>query len=160
MRLSFLWQSSRSQGFGTSQLFDERTFYQRFLKDAASCHNELIIESPFMTTRRLNYLLPHLKKLVNRGVKVVINTRHPSEHEEYLKSEAETAITWLQNAGVTILFTGGHHRKLAIVDRTILWEGSLNILSYNESCEIMRRIDSTEVAQSTINFLRIEKYVV
>ena len=158
MRLPF-FRKNVSQDFITSRLFDEKTFYQRFLKDAASCRRELIIESPFITTRRRGYMLPILKSLTRRGVRVVVNTRHPNEHEEYLKNEAGVSIALLQDAGVIVLFTGGHHRKLAIVDRSILWEGSLNILSHNESCEIMRRIDSTTMAKDMINFLGIARHI-
>jgi hypothetical protein len=38
----------------------------------------------------------------------------------------------LQKLGVQVLYTSGHHRKLAIIDREILYEGSLNIPSQND----------------------------
>lgn len=158
MRLSFFQRSASSDLIG-SRLFDETTFYQKFLKDIAYCRNELIIESPFITTRRLNSILPSLEKLVRRGVKVIINTRHPREHEEYLESEARVALELLHKAGVVILFTGGHHRKLAVIDRTVLWEGSLNILSHGQSCEIMRRIQSQQMAQDMISFIKLERHI-
>lgn len=119
MRLPF-FQRSGSDDLAASQLFNERTFYQKFLKDVAYCQSELIIESPFIKTRRLESVLPSLEKLVRRGAKVVINTRHPREHEEYLESEARVALELLHKAGAVILFTGGHHRKLAVIDRTVL----------------------------------------
>ena len=56
--------------------------------------------------------------------------------------QAELAIHTLQELDVTVLMAVGHHRKIAIVD-DILYEGSLNILSQNDSCELMRRIDVT-----------------
>lgn len=158
MRLPFFGRSG-SQDLTTSQLFDEKTFYQKFLKDVTYCRSELIIESPFITTRRLSSLLPALEKLVRRGVKVTINTRPPIEHGGYLKTEAEIALSMLSRMGVIILLTGGHHRKVAIIDRTVLWEGSLNILSYNQSCEIMRRISSPKIAQDMIRFIGIERHI-
>jgi hypothetical protein len=42
------------------------------------------------------------------------------------------------------------------MDDDILWEGSLNILSQNESCEIMRRIESSHLAYQTLRFLNLE----
>ena len=157
MKLPF-FQQNASQDLITSQLFDERTFYRKFVKDVSGCHRELIIESPFITTRRLKCLLPNMERHVRCGRQVIVNTRHPDEHEEYLKSEAEASIALLQDAGVTVLFTGGHHRKLAIIDRNILWEGSLNILSHNNSCEVMRRMGSPVLAQDMITFLGIGRY--
>jgi len=54
------------------------------------------------------------------------------------------AIGDMQKLGVIVLYTVGHHRKLAVLDRKIVYEGSLNILSFNDSCEIMRKITSTK----------------
>jgi phosphatidylserine/phosphatidylglycerophosphate/cardiolipin synthase-like enzyme len=137
----------------TSRLYDQDDFYPAFLKDLSRCQSEAIIESPFITLKRTAKLLPVIKKLRRRGVLVVINTRDPQEHGEFLCSEASQAVAILHDLGVTVYYTGGHHRKLAVLDRHILWEGSLNILSQNDSCEIMRRIDSKSIAGATLSFI-------
>ncbi len=51
----------------------------------------------------------------------------------------------LQGAKVTVLFTGGLHRILTIIDYRMLGEVSLNILSQSDSCEMMRHIDDPTV---------------
>ena len=145
----------QSSGLLASRLYNERTFYRVFARDLAHCRNEALVESPFLTTRRVEALLPTIRKLIGRGVRVVVNTRHPEEHEGYLREEAESCIALLLSCGVEILFTGGHHRKLAIFDRKILYEGSLNILSQNDSAEIMRRVESEEWAVQTISFIGV-----
>ena len=143
-----------------SRLFDHDTFYPAFLKDAAKCKSEIIIESPFITCRRLEILLPSLQRLKKRNVKVVVNTRDPlANDDKYMRSESVRAISKLQHIGVQVLLTGGHHRKLAIIDRQILWEGSLNILSQNNSCEVMRRIPSEQLAQRMARFMGIDKLI-
>ncbi|HEY4963351.1 MAG TPA: phospholipase D-like domain-containing protein [Candidatus Saccharimonadales bacterium] len=144
----------------TSTLYDENTFYDRFNRDLKKCQHEAIIESPFITNRRLSLLLPALEKLKARGVRITINTRDPEEHEnEYMRHEAQRAIATLQHMGIHVLFTGNHHRKLAILDRQILYEGSLNILSQNNSCEVMRRIESVKLAWQMARFVKIDKFV-
>lgn len=142
-----------------SQLYNEQTFYKAFNHDIACCRNEAIIESPFMTTQRVNTLLPYFRKAIARGVKVIVNTRHPQEHDQYMRTEAEKCIAILQGIGVEVLFTGGHHRKLAIFDRAILWEGSLNTLSQNDSCEIMRRIESGQLVSQLIDFTGLRRFL-
>ena len=59
--------------------------------------------------------------------------------------------------GIEVIMTGAHHRKLAIIDDDILWEGGLNVLSQNDSCEIMRRIKSNEVFKQMMQFIGIKK---
>ena len=142
-----------------SRLFDNTTFYSSFLRDLSRCKKEVIIESPFLTTRRVLMILPALVKLKRHGVKIVINTRDPLEQEGYMQHEAELSIDLLQSIGILILFTGGHHRKLAIIDRKMLWEGSLNILSQNDSCEVMRRIESEQLATQMISFIKLDRYL-
>lgn len=95
----------------------------------------------------------------SRGIRLVINTKPVYEHPEPYASQAQSAIDILQEMGVKILLTGKHHRKLAIIDRKITWEGSLNILSQNDSCEIMRRIESTMLAEELISFTKLNQFI-
>lgn len=145
-------------GESDTRLYDQDSFYQEFIKDISHARNRVIIESPFMTTKRVKLLLPILAKLIKRGVKVIINTKPFDEHEGLLYEMAIESVEQMQSIGVQIIMTVGHHRKLAVVDEEILWEGSLNILSQNDSCEFMRRIDSEHITRETVSFLHLDIY--
>jgi phosphatidylserine/phosphatidylglycerophosphate/cardiolipin synthase-like enzyme len=143
-----------------SKLLSEDTFYPAFMKDLDKCGSELIIECPFITNRRLCQLLSTFQKLKDRKVRILINTRDPHEHDEERRwDEAHRAIATLQRIGVHILYTGGHHRKLVVIDRNVLYEGSLNVLSQNSSAEVMRRIESVPMAWQMIKFLGLDDYI-
>ena len=129
------------------------------MRDVHYTHKQLIIESPFITGKRVAMLQPVFEKLRRRGVQIIVNTRDPEEHEGIYKTQAADAIRSFHALGIIVLFTGGHHRKLAIIDSKIIWEGSLNILSFNDSCEIMRRIASPTDAETLVNFIGIRKYL-
>lgn len=144
----------------TSELLNEETFYPALTKDLKSCQSELLIECPFITSRRLNQLLPTLQRLKEQRIRIVINTRDPQTNEdEYRREDANSAISKLQHIGVHVLYTGGHHRKLVVIDRKILFEGSLNVLSQNSSCEVMRRIESAGLAWQMVRFIGLDKYI-
>ena len=151
--------SNASPDLLDSKLYDEKTFYPAFIKDLNNCGGELIVESPFITRRRLQYLLPTLQKLKARKVRIIINTKDPYELDEDRRNEAYRSVASLQHKGVQVIYTHGHHRKLAIIDRSILYEGSLNILSQNRSSEIMRRTESVRLAWQTIKFVRLEDHL-
>jgi phosphatidylserine/phosphatidylglycerophosphate/cardiolipin synthase-like enzyme len=158
--LDLLFRKPIVDGLASSKLFDENTFYQAFMKDLKKCQSELLIECPFITNRRIHCLLPALEKLKLHKVRVVVNTRDPYEHGDMrYREEAYRATAILQQIGVQVLYTGGHHRKVAIIDRKVTYEGSLNILSQNNSAEIMRRIESSELAWQTIRFMGVDKYI-
>jgi phosphatidylserine/phosphatidylglycerophosphate/cardiolipin synthase-like enzyme len=143
-----------------SSLYDETTFYESFMRDLRRCRDEVIIESPFITSKRMSMLLPVLEKLKSRHVRVIVNTRDPETHDSpNMRSDAHRAVSQLQHMGIHVLFTVGHHRKLAIIDREILYEGSLNILSQNNSCEIMRKIVSTQLAWQMVRFVKVDQFI-
>jgi phosphatidylserine/phosphatidylglycerophosphate/cardiolipin synthase-like enzyme len=141
-----------------SSLHDEKTFYQEFLQDLSKCREEIIIESPFITTSRMETFYNIFEKLLKKGVKIYIITRDPKEHNNGYEIQSGEAISWCEKIGIQVLLcVGNHHRKLAILDRKILWEGSLNILSQTHSREIMRKIDNRQITEEMFNFLKLEK---
>ena len=143
----------------SSKLYDNDTFYKAFTRDLSRTRNYVLIESPFITSRRMNELLPILAKLRRRNVRIIINTRNPEEHVSEYETQALEAVEALQTLGVTVLYTVKHHRKLAIIDKETVWEGSLNILSQNDSCEMMRRLESTYLAAEVLSFIGANRWL-
>ncbi len=138
-----------------SILYDETTFYKQFMHDLLEAKQEIIIESPFIAIKRLEALKPLFEKLINKGVQVFVMTRLPCEQGQDLEYQAEAGIRYFEELGVQVLLCeGNHHRKLAMIDRQILWEGSLNILSQSHSREFMRRIESKKLTQEMFSFLK------
>jgi len=143
-----------------SSLYDEKTFYQTFLRDLEKCKKEVVIESPYITSERMKTFDRVFKKLLKKKVKIYLITRDPKEHEKFMEPQSEGTIKWCETVGIQVLLcTGNHHRKLAILDRKILWEGSLNILSQTRSREIMRRIDDKTMTVEMFNFLKLYKFL-
>jgi phosphatidylserine/phosphatidylglycerophosphate/cardiolipin synthase-like enzyme len=154
----FKKQTSSAIELVTSDLFDEKTFYIQFVSDIQNCRSEVIIESPFITSSRMKILLPIFARLINKGIKIYIITRNPREHNGKYVFESDREIQRLENSGIQVLLCdGNHHRKLAVIDREILWEGSLNILSQTKSREVMRRINSKQITTDMLNFLKLEQ---
>jgi phosphatidylserine/phosphatidylglycerophosphate/cardiolipin synthase-like enzyme len=139
-----------------STLHDEKTFYRVFIRDLEQCREEIVIESPYITSQRMKMLWPTFKKLLDKGVKIYFITRDPREHDEFMEYQSEEEIQYCEEVGIQVLLCiGNHHRKLAILDKKVLWEGSLNILSQTHSREIMRRIESQELANQMFIFLKL-----
>lgn len=143
----------------SSKLYDNEDFYKAFERDLRKASECVIIESPFITTRRMNELYPMLARLGKRGIRIIVNTRNPEEHDEEYNMQATQAIGMMQEMGIDVLYTVKHHRKLAIIDNDILWEGSLNILSQNDSCEIMRRSVSSYLVTEMKSFIGAMRWI-
>ena len=142
----------------SSSLYDERNFYKGFTNDLRSAKHEVIIESPYLTVKRSHELAPLLRKLNKRNVYVRVNTREPRHHTRDLRNQALQAIQILKGVGVRVyVCTDLRHRKLAAIDGTILWEGSLNIFSQNNSREIMRRTVSASLCLQMMRFTGVKR---
>lgn len=159
MITSFLRRfKSASSDLLTSQLYNEQTFYRAFVRDLNFCTTEAVIESPFITSNRVASLLPIFEKMRSRDIKITVVTRDPCQHDAPYDEQASDSINKMLDLGIQVIYMGNHHRKLAIFDRKLLWEGSLNILSQHDSCEVMRRIDSQLLAEQMLSFAKTGKY--
>ena len=139
-----------------SSLFDETTFYKAFANDLRSANKSVIIESPYLTERRAIQFSKLFKKLKKRGVSVRINTRNPRHHDKTLEIQAWRAMKILRTNGAKVYICSDmRHRKLAVIDDCILWDGSLNILSQSRSKEIMRRTDSATLCRQMVTFTNL-----
>lgn len=117
-------------------LYNEKTFYRSFIKDMLNADKEVIIYSPFISKFRSDFFNKTMKKLRRRNIDVFIFTRPIEEHEYFMQSEIKCALSDYEEMGATIFYLPGSiHEKVAIIDRKILWEGSLNILSQRTSRE-------------------------
>lgn len=142
-----------------SQLFDEVSFYTAFVNDLKYAERDVVIESPFLAVKRTNNLLPVFSKLVSMGVKIRINTRNPNHHNDELRIQAWRSVYVLRDAGVKVKFYDDmRHRKVAVIDDSILWEGSLNIMSQSDSKEVMRRIQSSTLAKQMSDFCGLKSW--
>ena len=139
-------------------LYNERTFYSAFTRDLLKTEKEVIIYCPFISKYRQEYFSKTFKKLRRKNIPVFIFTRPLEEHEYLMRSEISCALKDYEELGVDIFYLSGLiHEKAAIIDREILWEGSLNILSQRSSREMMRRILDEKHAKEVMLYLKINK---
>ena len=153
-----LFHKTDVSGLLSSRLYDERSFYDAFIKDIKNAKRSIIIESPYLTERRALQVCKLFKRMNNQGVKIRINTRNPRYHDKTLEIQAWKATAILREHKVKVYtYNDLRHRKLAVIDDTVLWEGSLNILSQNNSKELMRRTTSKDVCNQVLRFTSLAK---
>jgi|AGTN01.1.fsa_nt_gi Predicted transcriptional regulator with C-terminal CBS domains len=139
-------------------VYDEDSFEPAFKECLSKAKFSVIIMAPYITGPALFRLLPTFKTLVADDVQVCIYLRPPAEYyKNYntLSQDDKDKVDYfvknlnrLINAGVHVTLSDKIHQKVAVVDGRWLWDGSLNILSYNpkKSEERMTCIDSPLMA--------------
>jgi len=150
--------SEKLQGSGASSLFNENTFYPAIIKDMLTAKREVIIYSPFVAKFRTDFLKPTIEKLRERNIEVFIFTRPVEEYDNIIQPQIECALKRFEDIGVCVFYPGRYiHEKVAIIDREILWEGSLNILSHRTSNEMMRRTSNGDSAMQVMHYLSLNR---
>lgn len=143
-----------------SSLYNEESFYKAFSKDVKQARHSIVIESPFLTQRRAREIAVLFQKVCKRGVSVRVYTRNSNHHDDDMRIESAIGIKILKESGAKVKICNDmRHRKIAIIDDRILWEGSLNFLSHNKSREVMRRSDSSVLAKQMLNFTGLNRWV-
>jgi len=115
----------------------EQQFWITFFDDLKTCVTSLEIVSPFIRDDSVRKLLEHFERLRRQSVKIVIYSRPCKDHT--CPESFNLAIEKLNGLSIEIKTIEKIHQKIAIIDNAIWWEGSLNILSFKDSGEHMRR---------------------
>ena len=150
--------SEKLQERQNNNLFDEKNFYRSFINDMLSAKKEVIIYSPFVSKFRTDFFKSTIEKLRHRNIEIFIFTRPTSEYDSLFQPQIECALKRYEDQGVNIFYLEGSiHEKMAIIDREILWEGSLNILSQRASKEMMRRTESEDSAMQVLLYLGLNQ---
>lgn len=133
----------------------QEEFYPLLLRDMAGAHDRIVIYSAFITRDRLSRLAPQLQATLERNVSVYVVTKaHSDRRRAELASygKLEQALTdW----GAVVVHKRGMHEKLAFIDDNILWSGSLNLLSFSNTQEVMERRVSKKVVEEFAGKLRL-----
>ena len=148
----------RPEEQAAENLYNERTFYPAFTKDLLSAKKEVIIYSPFVSKYRAELLSHIIVKLTKSNVDIFIFTRSVEEYDRFQQNQVRTILRRYEELGICIFYMQGSiHEKVAVIDREILWEGSLNILSQRSSKEMMRRTIGENAAMQVISYLGLPK---
>jgi len=136
-------------------LFHESTFYPAFNRDLLSARERVIIFSPFIQPGRTSRLAPILRKLLEKGIEVVVVTRpkrRSGRTKEGPEDDADRVMYEFSTLGVKVLTRPNLHEKLAFIDERITWMGSLNILSHSHTTEQMTRFENDELTSMVLEF--------
>jgi hypothetical protein len=128
----------------------EQSFLDLFRADLAGGGDHVIILSPFLSQNRAAHYYPVLLTLISRHVSVDVYARPKSGQPESLRDHFDQVEQGLRRIGARLHLRPGMHEKMGVIDGRILWHGSLNILSHNNTKESMIRFESPDLTQEVL----------
>lgn len=139
-----------------NNLYNEMTFYPALISDMLKAKSEIVIYSPFVSHYRSDTFNRIMHKCKDGDVSIFIFTRSLDEYDPIQRRCAAAVLSRYEEMGACVYYLNGAiHQKVAIIDREILWEGSLNILSQRASREMMRRITAEGSAKEVMSYLKL-----
>lgn len=120
-----------------TRVYTDQNFYDAFANDLRNARGRVIFQSPFLASWRVGLVLPYLRDCVNRGVTTCVFLQKPDRGKDC--TVFDSGLSSLRSAGVHVTVRNHNHEKIAVVDETIFWDGSLNILSQSRTSERMTR---------------------
>ena len=142
--------SDQDASLSSDIIYDQNTFQDRFLQDLSQAKETVVIVSPYVTSKRVRWLENTLQQCMQKQVRVTVTTRRPESLPASSEKAARTAIENLRQQKVNIVCKKGIHQKYAIIDGSIVWYGSINLLSFGASQESIMRLVSSSIARALI----------
>lgn len=93
-----------------------------------------------------------------KGVTVIVLTRPTESFSDTSRQKVSELVNDLSNSGVRVVTKDLIHQKFAVIDRRVVWYGSINLLSYGRSEESMMRFENREIAEELL--IDMEKTVI
>jgi superfamily II DNA or RNA helicase len=139
-----------------SVIFDGQNFYAPFAADAAEIEHDALIISPFIRKARVTSIMKLFAPSLKQGIKITIVTRPPEDHKPEQQTGIAQIIDMMQTEGITVITRSGIHQKYAVFDKTVVWYGSINFLSFGKSEESIMRFENSTIAGELLDAAMME----
>ena len=127
-------------------IFDIDTYEEVYRKDLLTANKEIIIASPVISGPKVEELIQLLKNLQEKGVRIRIVTWKPDSYgfgdSTYWMELQER----MRNNGFEMNLVEDYCQHYCIVDREVVWYGSMNFLGKEDSEDNLMRVCSNEIA--------------
>ena len=110
----------------------------------------MVISSPTLGSKTIHRLIGKVDSLLTRGVCFLVSALSPESYPEDGREHHVQLIRELLDAGIRVITHLHCHTRFAIIDQSIVWYGSMNLLSNPKDDDNLMRIVSPEIAQELL----------
>ena len=126
----------------TDLIYDGLNFISPFVSDLSQCKRSIVISCPKVRIGRLTQIAERLIDMAANGIEVVLYTR--DENDDTLR---------LQHQGIGVITINRLSLHAAIIDKSTIWYGSVNILGFHSIEDNLIRFKNPEIATNLLETL-------
>ena len=123
-------------------IYDGQNFEPLFISDLSKTKQSVVISCPKIKIGRHSQIADRLADLMANGIEIVL----------YTKEENEDTIS-LQHLGISVIYKDHISLHAAIIDKSTIWYGSVNILGYRSLEDNLIRFNNSEIASNLLDSL-------
>ena len=130
----------------SNSIFDSTGYWEVFEKDILSAAKSIVVSSPFQSSRKVEWLVDQSDILQKRGVTITVFSLGPEVYPEDGREHHGELLERLTSAGICVKTQNHYHERYAVIDQSLVWYGSMNLLSRGREDDSLMRIVSPEIA--------------
>ena len=127
----------------TDVIYDGQNFESPFITDLSKARQSVVVSCPKVKIGRHSQIADRLVDLMANGIEIVL----------YTKEENDDAIR-LQHQGISVIYKDHLSLHAAIIDKSTIWYGSVNILGYRSLEDNLIRFKNPEIASNLLDSLQ------
>jgi len=142
-------------------IFDSDSYLNIYEKDLLEANKEIIISSPGINAAKVKRVINLIKRPQESGVDITVITLEPESYTSNKVEQTRQLIEQLLSVGIRVKLMPIMHEHYAIIDREVVWYGSMNMLSREKEDDNLMRVTSGEIAQELmeITFESVNKKI-
>ena len=130
----------------TNAIFDMESYREVYEKDLQKAKKEIVISSPSLRDHKIDKLIDSIREKQTRGVQITVVTWHPDlspfDNAETRMYQMEK----LRNAGIYVCYASDQCEHFTVIDRELVWYGSLNFLGKEDVEDNLMRVTNKDIA--------------
>lgn len=123
----------------TDLIYDGLNFERPFISDLAQCKRSIVVSCPKIKTNRYSQIAERLIDLVSNGIEIVLYTKE--ENDDTAKCKLN---------GIHVIRNEHLALHAAIIDKSLIWYGSVNILGFLSAEDNLIRFKNPEIATNLL----------
>lgn len=127
-------------------IYDSSNYQDIFGQDVISANSEIIISSPGLNQKKVNYYLKLFDFKLQKGTKITILTLNENSYPNQMIEKTKLLIDLLRSNAIQVITNESLYEHYAIIDKEIVWYGSMNLLSKEKEQDNMIRLLDKKVA--------------
>ena len=136
----------------TNSIFDSQSYFDIFEKDVISAAGSVVISSPSFSYKKVNWLCSESDDLLQRGVSIVVLTVTPEDYPEDGRELHSAHILRMESSGIKVTKLNQYRERFAVIDSSLVWYGSMNLLSNEKDDDSLMRINNPAIAYELLEF--------